>query len=402
MTETKKIILDDKRTDNHSNPSVKTLEKNNKNNSSSSREFLDQFFCSVPDVLFSHPLSILRLQCQANSQADLPRSNPISALSLYFKQIGSHGLFPLFCKGLQTNCAYITLEEIFKKVIIELVSEASGIDLTLANRPNISSSIIKSNITSNILKFASEAMSISILSPFYSSNLLIKVNSLIATENRALDGAALIDFFRVAFHRVVNNCDETEGFNSWAFSGLQLVQPTLLSIGTERILYTILRPFVTFIFDLITKPEEVMKNSSSNIKSAKNQNKTSYKKYKEYKEHLKEQQNLTPDDLLNTNLKYDRKEFYRNRYIDLITKLMSKMICYKFEVVSTKMHVQGARILVDNTDVGEGVLQTVTKFSSFRNTWRNTTYLGHNWQGFGFVLLEFFMKIAINYGVSQV
>ena len=278
-------------------------------NTSNSLQLLDQLSSVCSDFLISHPLTNLKYQCQANTTAHNKHINPLSAIKLFFSQLNTHGILPLYLKGLQPHCAYITIEGILKKVMIELVSEVSGVDLNLlksssSSDPSIngspnptSVSEIKYSITSYILKFFAETLKTIGLTTFYSSNLLLKINSLIASDqDQKLDYSMLLDFFRVSWNRVFTDTSLTEGYHSSSFSFGKLILPTILSVGLESALYSVLRPFVAFVFRLIVEGDGQSKKDGS--KSGKNV----------------EEESSRVDQFIEV---YDRRKFYHERYIDL-------------------------------------------------------------------------------------
>ena len=296
-------------------------------NNSNSLQLLDQLSSVCSDFLISHPLTNLKYQCQANTTAHNKHINPLSAIKLFFSQLNTHGILPLYLKGLQPHCAYITIEGILKKVMIELVSEVSGVDLNLLKSSSTSSSDpsvgspnptsvseIKYSITSYILKFFAETLKTIGLTTFYSSNLLLKINSLIASDqDQKLDYSMLLDFFRVSWNRVFTDTSLTEGYHSSSFSFGKLILPTILSVGLESALYSVLRPFVAFVFRLIVEGDNQGKKDGS--KSGKNV----------------EEDSSRVDQFIEV---YDRRKFYHERYIDLR--------CF-FDVIDHKMHLDVAR-----------------------------------------------------------
>ena len=115
---------------------------------------LDQTVAATSDfLLINHPFSILRLQCQANSHAMNRNINPLQCLKLFGSQMSQHGIFATFAKALQTTCAHTTVEGVVKKIIIEALSEISGVDLNMTNSVHIDSfKAVKYGLLEQIIK----------------------------------------------------------------------------------------------------------------------------------------------------------------------------------------------------------------------------------------------------------
>ena len=127
--------------------------------SSSTLLLLDQISAAATDfLLIHHPLSILRLQCQANSHSIARHINPLSAAHIFVTQLGQHGFIRSLTKGLQSNCMYITIDGILKKILIEAISELSGIDLNLSYSTPTTVKDIKYSIGSYILNFITSGL----------------------------------------------------------------------------------------------------------------------------------------------------------------------------------------------------------------------------------------------------
>merc|ERR1712050_450435 len=104
-------------------------------------------------------------------------------MSLYSNQLREHGI-GCYTKGLQTHCAYLTIESIFHKILVESISELSGVDLNLGPSIKLNSlTAIKYSFSSYALNFLSEILKIVGLTSFNSSNKLIKVASLFSTPS---------------------------------------------------------------------------------------------------------------------------------------------------------------------------------------------------------------------------
>jgi len=323
---------------------------------------LDQLVASISDIcLVHHPMTILRLQCQANSESQSRHISPLSALHLFTQQFRQHGVVATFTKALQSNCVYITVEGVMKRVIIEGISELTGIDLNIS--PTLAPTTLKAlkfSISSYTLQSAAELLKIVSLVSFYSSNLLIKTQTCLEDEAaKALDHVMIVEFFKYAYYRLVLDCGQYR-FTRDAFPFTSLIVPTLLAVGGESLTYYLLQPAVNFAYGLVVYGE-------------------------------RGDDRLTP-----------RQKFYRERYVHLITWFIAKTICYKFEVVSTKMHLQGSRTLIDDTDFGDGVVNVNTHFPSFVGCWRATSMMGQNYTGYGFVLLDACVRFGLTYLTSQI
>lgn len=329
--------------------------------SNSSLIMLDQISAAAADfLLIHHPLSILRLQCQANSHAEAHHINPISALHILMTQLGQHGVIRSLTKGLQSNCMYITIDGIVKKILIEGISELSGIDLNLSYSAPTTVKDIKHSIGGYILRFITSGIKTVLCSTVYSSDLLIKCNSLHNYE-RGCDELLIRDFLRTAWSRFALDIDRG-GFSFDAMPFSSIIAPTLMSLGGERLLTHLMRPMVRYVIKLIL-----------------------YGDLDENKHPLGQ-----------------RELFYLERYSDIFTWFITKMTMYKFEVVSTKMHIQGTRAIIDNTDTGIGVVQVQTRFTGFWNCWWNTSMMGQNYNGFGFVVLDAALRLGLAFSLSKI
>jgi len=218
--------------------------------SNSSLIMLDQISAATADfLLIHHPLSILRLQCQANSHAEAHHINPISALHILITQLGQHGVVRILTKGLQSNCMYITIDGIVKKILIEGISELSGIDLNLSYSAPTTVKDIKHSIGGYILRFITSGIKTVLCSTVYSSDLLIKCNSLHNYE-RACDELLIRDFLRTAWSRFALDIDRG-GFSFDAMPFSSIITPTLMSLGGERLITHLMRPMVRYVIKLI-------------------------------------------------------------------------------------------------------------------------------------------------------
>jgi len=282
-------------------------------------------------------------------------------MKLFGSQMTQHGIFATFAKALQSTCAHTTVEGVVKRVIIEALSEITGVDLNLTNSVQIDSlKAIKYSIKSSFLHALAEIIKIGSLTTFYSSNLLIKVQSLLATSGLSVDYTVLIDYFRVAYTRMF--CQpEAEGFTADANNFWSLLWPTLAVMGGESITSYFLKPLVKYVISLL----------------------------------------MFGDDLSETKLT-ERQRFYLERYTNLVSWFVVKSIWYQFDVVNTKMHVQGTRMFVDDTTLGYGVVSVRTRFSGWMNCWRNVRLMGQTYDGYGFVMLDFMLRMAVAYACSSI
>ena len=147
------------------------------------------------------------------------------------------------------------------------------------------------------------------------------MQSLLATSGLSIDYTVLVEYFRVAYVRMF--CQpEAEGFTSDANNFWSLLWPTLAVMGGESITSYFMKPLVKYVISLL----------------------------------------MFGDDLVENKLT-ERQRFYLERYTNLVTWFVVKSIWYQFDVVNTKMHVQGTRMFVDDTTLGYANNFAKTKFT---------------------------------------
>ena len=66
------------------------------------------------------------------------------------------------------------------------------------------------------------------------------------------------------------------------------------------------------------------------------------------------------------------------------------------------MHIQGTIAIIDNIDLGHGVVQVQTRFTGFWNCWWNVSMMKQGYNGFGFVVLDAFIRLGLAWSFSKI
>lgn len=90
--------------------------------------------------------------------------------------------------------------------------------------------------------------------------------------------------------------------------------------------------------------------------------------------------------------------FFPELVASFLGNLTSDCILYPLETVLTRLHIQGTRTIIDNTDLGHGVIPVSTKYDGMMQCFREIQKeegVEGLFKGFGAVILQYALHAAI-------
>lgn len=90
--------------------------------------------------------------------------------------------------------------------------------------------------------------------------------------------------------------------------------------------------------------------------------------------------------------------FFPELVASFLGNLTADCLLYPLETVVTRLHIQGTRTIIDNTDVGHGVIPVSTKYEGMMQCFRaiqNEEGLEGLFKGIGAVILQYALHAAI-------
>ena len=93
-----------------------------------------------------------------------------------------------------------------------------------------------------------------------------------------------------------------------------------------------------------------------------------------------------------------KKQYYTELVSNLYASLLTDMLMFPLETVILRLHIQGTRTIIDDTDKGIGVVPLCTNYdgiSDCMSTIRREEGIGGFFKGLGALLLQYFVQGVI-------
>jgi len=288
-----------------------------------------------------YPLVVLRHQCQVNHSAIKYHIQPFSLFRVIGRINHRQGV-SAFWKGWGSSC-------IVKGVTI--LTEVAICEILHLSRTNDHGKV-KSNKTSKMTIISHEILkgiSLLLTLPLYSAALSDTIQTLAMDTQRSIFG-----FIKDAALRVTGNY-MTRGYGR-LLPFYSLIVPSIL----YGVLRFSIKSFLSFFL----------------VKLYNN-------KYKIDKE---------------TNNKRIQKVYYTELMSNLLSSLFTEILIFPFETVIIRLHVQGTRTIIDDTDKGIGVVPLCTNYTGmvdcFGTIKREEGFAGL-YKGFGALILQYCIQAVI-------
>lgn len=290
------------------------------------------------DNVLSYPFIVFRRQCQVNHHAHRYHLQPFSVIQVIVKLQRQHGFVTMW-KGISS--AFVVQG-------INLGSETLLGELTPFPKEVHSYSTAKQLMGHMTLK----ALAITISTPFLSASLVESVQSDIAS-----DKPGVLDCVKEGFSRLA-------GWGTPQTTRLLpmyvLVPPTILH-GLSKYLIT---SFVQYSYLAVVRRGKRSQRDSGD--------------------------GLQPRSMLDA--------FFPELVASFLGNLTADTLLYPLETVVTRLHIQGTRTIIDNTDLGHGVIPVSTKYEGMVQCFRsiqNEEGLEGLFKGIGAVILQYALHALI-------
>ncbi|CAG7835682.1 unnamed protein product, partial [Allacma fusca] len=283
----------------------------------------------LTDHLLSHPLLVLRRQCQVHVQSSRYHLLPVTLIYPAFQICQWQGMSVLW-KGLGSTLVVkgmtLAVEDVTSK-ITPWPKEVSR------------HGSLKSFMQHILLK----SVSLAVITPFYSASLVETVQSEVASET-----AGFFDVFREGFWRLL----------AWPSTGRMvplhiLVIPTVAHGILSYIIYA----------------------------SIKSVSLSTIKRVRESKE--RKQGALSKD----SNVSY-----YMEMTASLIGHMVADVLLFPLETILHRLHLQGTRTIIDSLDTGLEVTPIITSYNGVLDCVRTTVEeegFSGLYKGFGALILQY-------------
>ncbi|XP_071846080.1 mitochondrial outer membrane protein SLC25A46-like [Apostichopus japonicus] len=288
--------------------------------------------------VLSYPFIIFRRQCQVNHQAHRYHLQPFSVIQVIVRLQRQHGFVTMW-KGISS--AFVVQG-------IGLGSETILGEVTPLPKEIHSYSTAKQLAGHVALK----ALAITISTPFLSASLVESVQSDIAS-----DKPGVLDCVKEGFTRLAGmGTPQTTRLLPMYL----LVPPTIIH-GLSKYLIT---SFVQYSYLAVVRRGLKSKRDSGD--------------------------GLQPRSMLDA--------FFPELVASFLGNLTADCILYPLETVLARLHIQGTRTIIDNTDLGHGVIPVSTKYEGMMQCFR-AIQEGEGveglFKGFGALILQYALHAAI-------
>ncbi|KAM4875029.1 LOW QUALITY PROTEIN: mitochondrial outer membrane protein SLC25A46 [Thomomys bottae] len=288
--------------------------------------------------VLAHPCIVLRRQCQVNYHADHYHLTPFTIINIMYNFNKTQGPRSLW-KGMGSTF-------IVQGVTLGaegLISEFTSLPREIAHKWNP-----KQICEHLILK----SLTYIVAMPFYSASLIETVQSEIIREN-----ASILECIREGIGRVlglgVPHSKRLLPLHS-------LIFPTVLHGVLHYIISTVIQKFVLLIL-----------------------------KRKTYNSHLAES---------GCPVQCILEAYFPELIANFVASLCSDVILYPLETVLHRLHIQGTRTIIDNTDLGYEVLPINTQYEGMRDcisTIKQEEGVLGFYKGFGAVMVQYTLHAVI-------
>ncbi|CAH1254546.1 SLC25A46 [Branchiostoma lanceolatum] len=293
----------------------------------------------LTENVLSHPCIVFRRQCQVHHCSYRYHLQPFSVLNVMLKIQGAQG-FSTVWKGMTSR---------FVVQGIQLGSEGIIAEFTDFPREVTTHSTFKQVFKHIALK----GLSIVVTSPFFCASLIETVQSDIASET-----PWVLDCVKEGFRRLLG----------WGAPTTTRLLP-VWKLVLPTVLYGLLHYLVTSIVQYIAL---VL------LRQGKDRHKFDI------------DEPLADRNMLET--------YFPELFATFLGNLFSDVLLFPLETVMHRLHIQGTRTIIDNTDWGSGVLAINTRYEGmsecFRIVVREEGFFGL-YKGFGALILQYLLHAAI-------
>jgi len=256
----------------------------------------------------TYPICIIRRQCQVNHAALKYHLTPFTIFQLIIKIQKTQGMGALW-KGWGTSFVFqgiVILTEIG-------ISEVMNVPRDLTSEEKVGIQAILGN---QILKCLGLVLTL----PFYSASLVDSIQSFQLGENRSL-----LDFLKDVLYRLAGRY-KARGHGR-LLPMYQLIAPTLL--------HSMLRYAMTSLIQ-----NAIIKRSSVKVQNKKPKGDIAVEAGKTY---------------------------YTQLLAGFLSSLVVDLLLYPLETIVLRLHVQGTRTIIDDTDNGYGVVPLCTSYNGMKD-----------------------------------
>nr|CAB3266185.1 solute carrier family 25 member 46 [Phallusia mammillata] len=320
----------------------------------------------LSNSLVAYPCLVLRRQCQVNYSGRKYHLMPFSLLRTAINMQRAQGITCLW-KGIGSNLWVTAIEIGFETAISELSS--GKLPREMSNDHTLHTCISH---------MAMKTISAIIVAPFYSAHLVESVQSEMTSESPSIFSCLTEGFCRffglgVQTHRLI--------------PFYHLLLPTVCHSLLRYVMSSMLEKLILHFMRSYAQRRHQQRLARLQPRSPVFQNPG-----------LVVPDPLTPDiDASQSILSVHYPELVAGFAANLITDIA----LFPFETVIHRLHIQGTRTIIDNTDSGRGFLAVSSRYESVRDCFATTVtnegYIGL-YRGFGALTLEYTLK----YGMLQI
>ncbi|XP_064620316.1 mitochondrial outer membrane protein SLC25A46-like [Lineus longissimus] len=288
--------------------------------------------------LLSHPCNVLRRQCQVHHHSAWYHLTPFTLFPVMY-HMQSHQTIATLWKGIGST---------FVVKGIGLATEAAISEFTPCPREVNRHSTLKKLGQHLILK----GVGFLVITPFFSASLIETVQSEIASEK-----PGLLDCVKEGFVRMsgLAGTQSTRLLPMW-----KLVVPTM-SHGLSHYIIKSVAQYTVLLAVRTEMQEDYPHEDPPPVKSM-----------------------------------YDR--YFPELLATFTGGLLADMVLFPIETVLHRLHVQGTRTIIDNTDTGLGVVPINTRYEGFIDCFRSILYeegFAGLYKGFGALMLQYTIHALI-------
>ncbi|CAH1796072.1 unnamed protein product, partial [Owenia fusiformis] len=294
----------------------------------------------LAENVLSHPCIVLRRQCQVNPSSSWYHNTPFTLFHIIYNIQRNQSVTTLF-KGIGST---------FMVRGIFVVSEAGISEFTPFPREVNRHSSVKKLLQHMVLK----GLSFLATTPFYAASLVETVQSEIASER-----PGVFDCIKEGFGRLLGSWSTPQ--STRLLPVWKLVVPTVC-YGLMHYAITSIAQYTVIL---------TVRSESHTTKGA--------------------EQTVPP-----------AKSMYERYYPELIATftghLFADVILYPLENVVHRLHLQGTRTIIDNTDTGLGVVPIITRYEGMLDCFKCIILdegLSGLYKGMGALVLQYTMHVMI-------
>eukprot|EP00794_Sanderia_malayensis_P009564 gene9564-10552_t len=298
----------------------------------------------------SYPIVIIRRQCQVNHTARKYHLMPFTAFQLMLRIQAKQGVHALW-KGWGSSCilqGIVILSEVAISEIMHLPRDISKGE----------SQTLKGILGNNVLK----SIGILVTLPFFSANLVDSIQS-----HQIEDSRPLVLFFKDVFYRMAGWYTAPRGHGR-LLPMYSLIAPTLL----HGMLRFAIKTIIGSLIMRLGQPRTGASTSSSSKRTSRND---------------------AEDFVVNTG-----KIYYTQLLAGFVSSLLTELLLYPLETVVIRLHIQGTRTIIDDTDCGDGVVPLCTNYDGMTDCFESICRdegLSALYKGLGALILQYVLQAIL-------